>query len=84
MAYGNQLRMLRGYYSGRLTGLPDLSTNVAHILKSRREIPSGFLKFRPAALTLRANPPSLRHNGSAYHAIVHSQSVVLVYLTRTL
>jgi hypothetical protein len=44
MAYGNQLRMLRGYYSGRLTGLPDLSTNVAHILKSRREIPSGFFQ----------------------------------------
>lgn len=42
MAYGNQLRMLRGYYSERLTGLPDLSTNVAHILKIRREIPSGF------------------------------------------
>lgn len=44
MTYGNQLRMLRGNHPGGLTGLPTLSTNVAHILKSRREIPSGFIK----------------------------------------
>lgn len=56
MAYGKQLRMLRGYYSGRLTGLPDLSTNVAHILKSRREIPSGFIKTPATVSHIEGKP----------------------------
>ena len=42
MAYEKHLHLLWGNHSGGITGLPDLSTNVAHILKSRREIPSGF------------------------------------------
>nr|DAW32711.1 MAG TPA: hypothetical protein [Caudoviricetes sp.] len=42
--YGKHLRMLWNYHPGGITGLPNLSTNVAHILKSRRGIPSGFFQ----------------------------------------
>ena len=41
--------LLWGYHPGGLTGLPDLSTNVVHILKSRREIPSGFIRTQAIA-----------------------------------
>ena len=44
MAYGKHLRMLWNYHPGRLTGLPNLPANVAHILKSWRGFPSSFFQ----------------------------------------
>lgn len=58
MAYRKHLRMLGNYHPGGLTCLPGLSTNVAHILKSRREIPSGFIKT-PATASRTEDKPTV-------------------------